>query len=95
MNPVRQWDLGVIDNIIIACIIMQNVILEDKMGLHLEPFGDWGGSSVSIPISFTFRDLQAGSREVENIETHFALQIDLIDHLWKLRKERRRLGIEK
>ena len=44
-NPVRQWDLGVIENIMIACIIMHNMILEDEKGLHLEPFVDLGGPS--------------------------------------------------
>lgn len=39
-NPVRHWDLDVIDNIMMACIIMHNMIFEDKLGLRLEPFVD-------------------------------------------------------
>ena len=92
-NPVRQWDLGVIENIMMACIIMHNMILEDEKGLHLKPFVDLGGPSQNTPIPFTFRDLQDGTKEVENVETHFASRNDLIDHLWKLRGERRRRGL--
>ena len=29
-NPMRQWDLDTISNIMMACIIMHNMIIEDK-----------------------------------------------------------------
>jgi hypothetical protein len=35
-NPVRQWDLGTIEDIMLACIIMHNMIIEDEQGLLLE-----------------------------------------------------------
>ena len=36
-NPMRKWDLDSILDIMIACIIMHNMIIEDKKGLCLEP----------------------------------------------------------
>ena len=37
-NPVRQWDLETILDIMMACIIMHNMIIEDERGLRLEAF---------------------------------------------------------
>jgi hypothetical protein len=84
-NPVRQWDLGVITNIMIACIIMHNMIIEDERDLGLEPLVDLGAPVAITPSPFTFYDLQSGTREIENVQSHFALRNDLIDHLWMLR----------
>ena len=33
------------------------------------------------PSSFIIYDLQSGTREIVNVESHFALRNDLIDHL--------------
>ena len=35
-NPVWQWDLKTISDIMLACIIMHNMIVEDEQGLSLE-----------------------------------------------------------
>ena len=80
-----------IENIMMTCIIMHNMILEDEKGLSLEPFANWGLHVETTPIPFTFRDLMATTREVENVESHFALRNDLRDHLWTLKGQRRRL----
>ena len=37
-NPVWQWDLGTIRKIMMACIIMHNMIIENEWNLRLEPF---------------------------------------------------------
>jgi len=34
-NLVYQWDLDIIENIMIACIIIHNIIIEDEQGLSL------------------------------------------------------------
>ena len=90
-NPVRQWDLGIIENIMLACIIMHNMIFEDEKGLSLEPFADWGLPIETTPIPFSFRDLIDATREVKIFESHFALRNDLIDHLWMFKGQRRKL----
>lgn len=53
-NPVRQWDLQTIEDIMIACIIMHNMIIEDEQGLPLEPFGDWGLPVETMRLPFSF-----------------------------------------
>ena len=88
-NPVRQWDLDTISNIMMACIIMHNMILEDERDLRLEPILDCGPSEGNMRPQFSFRDLQTGTREIENSGTHYALCTDLVEHLWRLKGEGR------
>ena len=35
-NPVCQWNLSTINDIMLVCIIMHNMIIEDGQRLHLE-----------------------------------------------------------
>ena len=43
-------------NIMLACIIMYNMIIEDEKGLHLEPFRDWGIQEPQMKVDFSFRE---------------------------------------
>jgi hypothetical protein len=84
-NPVKQWDLETVTDIMIACIIMHNMIIEDEEDLGFEQLP---GNHVGVGQmhgDFTYRELEAGTREIENMHTHFVLQNDIIDHLWVLR----------
>lgn len=38
---VLQWDVGTIEDIMMACIILHNMIIKDEQRLSLEPFVDW------------------------------------------------------
>ena len=58
-NPVRQWNLETISNIMMACIIMYNMIIEDERGLPLEAFHDWGGGGGSSRPHLSFREMQS------------------------------------
>jgi hypothetical protein len=88
-NPYRQWELDTMNNIILCCIILHNMIIEDEQGQNFEPIfyqaiqggGMWRGLS--------FRELNAGTRELENMEMHLELRNDIMDHLWHLRGEGR------
>jgi len=86
-NPVRQWDLGTIEDIMMACIIMHNMIIEDEQRLSLELFANWRLHANTMRHPFSFRELQFGTKELENVQTHFALRNDLMKHLWKLKGE--------
>ena len=88
-NPVQQWDLDTISNILMACIIMHNMILEYERGLRLEPILDCRFSEGNKRTKFSFHDLQTGTRKIENIGTHYALRNDLVEHLWRLKGQRR------
>jgi hypothetical protein len=41
-NPCRQWEIEDMIDIIQACVIMHNMIIQDESGLDLEPFFDEG-----------------------------------------------------
>jgi hypothetical protein len=41
-NPCRQYDLHTITNIMICCIILYNMIIDDEQGQDLEPVFDQG-----------------------------------------------------
>ena len=36
-NPSRQWDLNTINDILMACVIVHNMIIEDERDQELEP----------------------------------------------------------
>ena len=78
-NHVHQWNFGTIQDIMMACIILHNMITDDEHGLSLEPFAE----RVRHPLSF--RELQSYTKDLENIEAHFALRNDIMEHLWRLK----------
>jgi hypothetical protein len=41
-NPCRLWDMGTIHNIMMGCILIHNMVVEDEMGLNLEADFDQG-----------------------------------------------------
>ena len=84
-NPVRQWDLETISNIMMACIIMHNMIIEDECGLRLEAFQDWDVGEGSSRPHLSFREMQIRTKELKSLDRHYALRNDLIDHLWRLK----------
>ena len=61
---------------------MYNMILEDEEDLGLNQVFDRDILYRHMQREFTFHDLEARIREVEDINAYFALQNDLIDHLW-------------
>ena len=82
---MRQWDLETISNIMIACIIMHNMIIEDERGLRLEAFQDLDVGERSSRPHLSFREMQIRTRELKSLDHHYALRNDLIDHLWRLK----------
>ena len=80
-NPIRQWDLKTISDIMLACIIMHNMIVEDKHGLSLEHLYERPLQVGHMRRDFSYYDLTTGTREIEDMSSHFALRNDLIDHL--------------
>jgi hypothetical protein len=69
----------------LACIIMHNMIIEDEQNIQLEQLFGNHVHVGQIHGDFTYRELEAGTREIENIHAHFAMRNDIIDHLWELR----------
>jgi hypothetical protein len=84
-NPCRLWDMGTIHNIIMGCIIIHNMVVEDEMGLNLEADFDQGERQPRERPPLSFHDLNAGVRQIEDIEQYYILQNDIMQHLWQLR----------
>jgi hypothetical protein len=60
-NPCRQYDLGTISNIMMCCIIMHNMIIEDEQGQDLEPIFYEAISGGGMRKDLTFRELNVGT----------------------------------
>jgi hypothetical protein len=88
-NPCRQYDEDKITNIMMCYIILHNMIIDDEQGEDLEPIFELGISGGGMRRDLTFRELNVGTRELENQYMHFALCNDIMDHLWHLRGEGR------
>ena len=84
-NPYRLWDLTTITSIMMICLILHNIIIEDKNYLDLE---DILLERVGVLVyrTFTFQDFQQGIMHIENPNVHFALQSNIMAHLWALKR---------
>ena len=64
-----------------CCVILHNMILEDERGMNLEFFYDNVGSRVKVARDPNrIRAFLQTYKEIENANTHFQLQKDLIEH---------------
>ena len=86
-NPVHQWNLGTINDIMLACIIMHNMIIEDEQGLHLEGCFDHAPETGNMQAQLSYEELAHGTEQIESVSGHHALRNDLIDHLWRKRDD--------
>jgi hypothetical protein len=84
-NLVRARNLDTISDIIIGCIILYNMIVQDEQHGDFEGIFEQPIRSGSMRRGLPFQELQARVREVESMTTHFNLRNDLIDHLWELK----------
>ncbi|KAF8403359.1 hypothetical protein HHK36_011461 [Tetracentron sinense] len=86
-GPACFWDKHVLHDIMSACIIMHNMIVEDECD-------DYENVVDSNPTPIPNVDMVAGEterfqqffarhRQIKNKETHNALRNSLIEHLWK------------
>ena len=84
-RPARLWDEDTLGEIMNACIIMHNMIVEDE-GDDEDDFNyDDMGEKVTVSHDST-PELDAFIQNYKNIkdkETHTQLQADLIEHLWQ------------
>uniref|UniRef100_A0A2N9GTA0 DDE Tnp4 domain-containing protein n=1 Tax=Fagus sylvatica TaxID=28930 RepID=A0A2N9GTA0_FAGSY len=90
-GPARFWDEATLNDIMKACIILHNMIIEDERDPNgVQQHDDYKQVPESIPTP-TSRELTI---EVQNFiqshirirdrETHSQLQADLVEHLWQL-----------
>ncbi|XP_020257992.1 putative nuclease HARBI1 [Asparagus officinalis] len=87
-GPARFWDQEVLKDIMKACIIMHNMIIEDERDINQCDFNyDAIDESPTISLSRErtpqlIEFIQAHHR-IRDRQTHSQLQADLIEHLWQ------------
>ncbi|GKB84007.1 RNA-directed DNA polymerase, eukaryota, nucleotide-binding alpha-beta plait domain protein [Tanacetum coccineum] len=92
-RPCLIWDYGQMRQIMIACIIMHNMIVEDERDTYQnfdpsEIFNDMHtpGNEVVEYSTERIADLRSYMRNREqlcNREAHSSLKNDLIEHIWQ------------
>jgi len=63
------------------------MVIQDEDGEDLEPVFNQPIGSGHMQRQLTFCELNAGTRELENMQAHYGLRNDVIDHLWRLKGE--------
>jgi hypothetical protein len=85
-NPCRQWSMDTKSDIMFACCILHNMILEDERDVPgLENIiSGLVDENVSLRRGLSFEALINHTIEIENEDLHYSLRGDLIEHLWAL-----------
>ena len=84
-NPCRLWSTSDMSDVMYACIIMHNMIIEDKADEDLPELDVPSSSQSTLRRGFTFNDLQIGTQNLQESETYYSLRDDLVQHLWTQR----------
>ena len=84
-NPCRLWSTSDMADVMYACIIMHNMIIEDEADEGLPELGVSSSSQSTLRRGFTFNDLQIGTQHLQESETYYSLRDDLVQHLWTQR----------
>ena len=84
-NPCRLWSTSDMADVMYACIIMHNMIIEDEADEDLPELDVPSSSQSTLRRGFTFNDLQIGTQNLQESETYYSLRDDLVQHLWTQR----------
>src|ERR1044071_1504861 len=71
-------------NVMYACLILHNMILEDEGRAICEYFGDETQQSQE---DITDEERNANNFEIKNSQTHHNLRADLVDHIWSIPRD--------
>lgn len=71
-EPLQTVGVRNINDTTMYCIILHNMIIDDERDLNLEPIFDRTIGGGQMRAHFTFRELQEGTREIEDTNRHFA-----------------------
>lgn len=90
-RPARLWSRASIGNIMKACIILHNMIVEDEREMVTTPLdlNETPGSSVVLPTEMKvagntcFADVLRRNAGIRDRSTHTQLKRDLVEHIWK------------
>ena len=89
-GPARYWDKKSLEDIMTACVILHNMILEDEKDKNLEFYFHNVGSRVKPQRNpDRVQAFLQTYREIEDKGTHKQLNDDLVEHHWQLFGARR------
>ncbi|KAM3364359.1 hypothetical protein ACQJBY_014602 [Aegilops geniculata] len=85
-SPALSWDEGKVWEVMTACVIMHNMIVEDERDESIFDQGfDYQGENIE-PLHqdpATFEQFAQFHREMRDWHTHVNLQNDLVEHVWE------------
>ncbi|XP_066310882.1 uncharacterized protein [Miscanthus floridulus] len=90
-RPARLYEQGDLENIMLACIILHNMITEDEKDIEDDSFdlNEEATTSTVQPSTITqghdpaMEEVLQRDTEIRDREAHRQLQSDLIDHIWQ------------
>ncbi|XP_062205215.1 uncharacterized protein LOC133907222 [Phragmites australis] len=84
-GPTRVWDQSTLHNIMITCVIMHNMIIEDERGgADVEEVYDYMGEKAIVhhdPDQPILQYVEV-TEAIRNQALHHQLRDDLVEHLW-------------
>ena len=83
-GPSHVWDTETLGNIMKACVIMHNMIIEDEGAIDPNERLEYGGQNVepSHENNRTIDEFIDTHKRIRDNETHHQLNEYLIKHLW-------------
>ena len=89
-GPARFWKLEVLKNIMKACIILHNMIVEDERDNNEMDFSYDASDGIPTPTLISERSSELlqfihTQHRIQDRDTHSILQTDLVEHLWNMR----------
>ena len=85
-GPSRFWDEETLADIMKACIIMHNMVIEDEGDIDNNDF-DGSDANPPLEVSHAYTPELEGFMQIYyqimDSVTHSQLQSDLIEHLWE------------
>jgi hypothetical protein len=90
-RPTRLYEQGDLENIMLACIILHNMIIEDEKDIEDDSFDLNEEATISTvqPSTITqghdpvMEEVLQRNTDICDREAHKQLQSDLIDHIWQ------------
>ncbi|KAM0891904.1 hypothetical protein ACQ4PT_026080 [Festuca glaucescens] len=90
-RPARLWKQKSIGEIMTACVILHNMIIEDERGMIHAPLdlNENPGTSLALPPEVivgphvAFTDYMRRSSTIRDRPTHVQLKKDLVDNIWE------------
>ncbi|GLT71382.1 hypothetical protein SLA2020_434070 [Shorea laevis] len=93
-GPARSYEPEMLKEIMMACIILHNMIVEDERDLYLgadefdyEQINDIPLEPPSHEHTVELVDFIQNLHRIRDRETHSQLQSDLIEHLWQIHSQ--------